>query len=147
MYSTFQNFYFILHTGKKVRLQIRIDHKMFDMFTSRNANKIFKYPLSRRPRRPTTTTMSDQIVGLRECWLKFVGHFSGVSRTFWEEYVRPESMIVDTLGVYCITVKQIYCIKQNTVSILAINIHLFNFPLSTCSHMLQSYYLHMNEKR
>jgi hypothetical protein len=24
----------ILHTGKKVRLQIRIDHKMFDMFTS-----------------------------------------------------------------------------------------------------------------
>ena len=33
--------------------------------------------------------------------LKFVGHFSGVSRTFWEEYVRPESMIVDTLGVYC----------------------------------------------
>jgi hypothetical protein len=55
-------------------------------------------------------------------------------------------MIVDTLGVYYITVKQIYCIKQNTVSILAINIHLFNFPLLTCSHMLQSYYLHMNEK-
>ena len=43
---------------------------MFDMFTSRNVKKIFKYPLSR----PTT---------------------------FWEEYVRPESMIVDTLGVYC----------------------------------------------
>ena len=51
----------ILHTGKKVRLQIRIDHKMFDMFTSRNVNKIFKYPLSR------PTTMSDQIVGFREC--------------------------------------------------------------------------------
>ena len=33
--------------------------------------------------------------------LKFVGHFSGASRTFWEEYVRPESMIVYTLGVYC----------------------------------------------
>jgi hypothetical protein len=33
--------------------------------------------------------------------LKFVEHFSGVSRTFWEEYVRPESMSVDTLGVYC----------------------------------------------
>jgi hypothetical protein len=33
--------------------------------------------------------------------LKFVGHFSGVSRTFWEKYVRPESMIVDKLGVYC----------------------------------------------
>jgi hypothetical protein len=29
----------ILHTGKKVRLQIRIDHKMFDMFTSRNVKK------------------------------------------------------------------------------------------------------------
>ena len=26
----------ILHTGKKVRLQIHINHKMFDMFTSRN---------------------------------------------------------------------------------------------------------------
>ena len=34
--------------------------------------------------------------------LKFVGHFSGVSRTFWGEYVRPESMIADTLGVYCL---------------------------------------------
>jgi hypothetical protein len=34
---------------------------------------------------------------------KFVGHFSGVSQTFWEEYVQPESMSVDTLGVYCIT--------------------------------------------
>jgi hypothetical protein len=31
-----------LRTGKKVRLQIRIDHKMFDMFTSRNVKKIFK---------------------------------------------------------------------------------------------------------
>jgi hypothetical protein len=50
----------VYHTGKKVRLQIRIDHKMFDMFTSRNVKKIFKYPLSR------PTTMSDQIVGLRE---------------------------------------------------------------------------------
>ena len=83
----------ILHTGKKVRLQIRIDHKMFDMFTSRNVKKIFKYPLSR----PTMTMMSDQIVGLRECWLSD----SQICRTFWEEYVRPESMIVDTLGVYC----------------------------------------------
>ena len=33
----------ILHTGKKVC----IDHKMFDMFTSRNVKKIFKYPISR----------------------------------------------------------------------------------------------------
>ena len=23
------------------------------------------------------------------------------TRTFWEEYVGPESMIFDTLGVYC----------------------------------------------
>ena len=61
---------------------------MFDMFTSRNLKKIFKYPLSR----PTTTTMSDQIVGLKSV-------DSQICRTFWEEYVRPESMIVDTLGV------------------------------------------------
>jgi hypothetical protein len=38
-------------------------YKMFDIFTSRNVKNIFKYPLSR----PTKTTMSDQIVGLREC--------------------------------------------------------------------------------
>jgi hypothetical protein len=44
---------------------------------------------------------TDQIVGVRVLTLKFVGHFSEVSRTFWEEYVRPESMSVDTLGVYC----------------------------------------------
>jgi hypothetical protein len=56
---------------------------MFDMFTSRNVKKIFKYPLS------CPTTMSDQIVGLRECV------DSQICRTFWEEYV------VDTLGVYC----------------------------------------------
>ena len=35
--------------------------------------------------------------------LKFVGHFSAVSLTFWEEYVRPESISIDTLGVYCNT--------------------------------------------
>ena len=29
----------ILHTEKKVWLQIHIDHKMFDMFTSRNVKK------------------------------------------------------------------------------------------------------------
>ena len=45
--------------------------------------------------------MSDQIVGLRVLILKFVGHFSGASQAFWEEYVRPESMSVDTLRVYC----------------------------------------------
>jgi hypothetical protein len=42
--------------------------------------------------------MSDQIVGLRECWLS---NLSDICRTFWEEYVGPESLIVDTLGVYC----------------------------------------------
>jgi hypothetical protein len=50
---------------------------MFDIFTSRNVKKIFKYPLSH------PTTMSDQIVGVRECWLsnlsdlslEWVGHF------------------------------------------------------------------------
>ena len=30
---------------------------------------------------------------------------SQICRTFWEEYVGPKSMIVDTLGVYCIFVK------------------------------------------
>ena len=60
---------------KKVQLQIRIDHKMFDMFTSRNVKKMFKYPLSR------PTTMSDQIVGLKSV-------DSQICRTFWEEYVR-----------------------------------------------------------
>ena len=69
---------------------------MFDKFTSRNVKKIFKYPLSR------PTTMSDQIVRLkRVLTLKFVGHFSGVSRTFWENYGRLMSMIVEPLGVYC----------------------------------------------
>jgi hypothetical protein len=29
-------------------------------------------------------------------------HYRGVSQTFWEGYVRPESMSIDTLGVYCI---------------------------------------------
>ena len=81
----------ILHTGKKVHLQISIDHKMFDMFTSINVKKIFKYPLSS----PTMTTMSDQIFGLRE------SVDSQICLTFSEEYVGPESMIVDTLGVYC----------------------------------------------
>ena len=44
---------------------------MFDMFTSRNVKKIFKYPLSR------PTTMSDQIVGLRECWLSNLSNILG----------------------------------------------------------------------
>jgi hypothetical protein len=48
-----------------------------------------------------STLTSDQIVGLRECWLS---NLSDICRTFWEEYVGPESLIVDTLGVYCIHV-------------------------------------------
>jgi hypothetical protein len=51
---------------------------MFDMFTSRNIKKIFKYPLSR------PTTMSDQIVGLRECWLSnLLDIWGGICPT-WE---------------------------------------------------------------
>ena len=68
----------ILHTGKKVRLQIRIDHKMFDIFTSRKVKKNLLI----------STLTSDHDVR-PNC------------RTFWEEYVGPESMIFDTLGVYC----------------------------------------------
>jgi hypothetical protein len=44
----------ILHTGKKVRLQIRIDHKMFDIFTSRNVKeKSFNIHSHVRPKCPT----------------------------------------------------------------------------------------------
>ena len=44
----------ILHTGKKVRLQIRIDHKMFDIFTSRNVKKkSFNIHSHVRPKYPT----------------------------------------------------------------------------------------------
>ena len=54
---------------------------MFDMFTSKNVKKkIFKYPLSR----PTTTTMSDQIVGLRECWLSNLSDILGGICPTWE---------------------------------------------------------------
>ena len=60
-----------------------------------------KSPLSRPTKYSSAPTMSDQILGVGGCWLSFIGHFSGVSRTFWEGYVRPESMSVDTLGVYC----------------------------------------------
>ena len=72
----------ILHTGKKVRLQIRIDHKMFDIFTSRNVKKeTFNIHSHVRPKCPTKTKMSDQIVGLRECWLS---NLSDICQTFWE---------------------------------------------------------------
>ena len=71
---------------------------MFDMFTSRNVKKIFKYPLSR------PTKYSECTHDVRPNTLKFVGHFSGVSQTFWEGYVRPESMSFDTLGVYCMAI-------------------------------------------
>ena len=51
---------------------------MFDMFNSRNVNKYFKYPLSR------PTTMSDQIVGLRECWLSNLSDILGRICPTWE---------------------------------------------------------------
>jgi hypothetical protein len=49
--------------------------------------------------------MSDQIVGLKSV-------DSQICRTFCEEYVRPESMIVDTLGVYCRGLSQHIIIDQ-----------------------------------
>ena len=49
--------------------------------------------------------MSDQIVGLKSV-------DSQICRTLWEEYVRPESMIVDTLGVYCRGLSQHIIIDQ-----------------------------------
>jgi hypothetical protein len=39
-----------------------------------------------------------------------------ICRTFWEEYVRPKSMIVDTLGVYC-TCMQLVSITTKVVSL------------------------------
>ena len=63
---------------QKVRLQIRVDHKMFDMFPSRNVKKTFKYPVSR------PTTMSDQLVGLRECWLSDLSDILGGICPTWE---------------------------------------------------------------
>ena len=78
---------------------------MFDMFTSRNVNKIFKYPLSR------PTTMSDQIVGLRECWLSnLLDILGGICPTreydhwytwsvlyiyFWSHYIPWHTLIKD----------------------------------------------------
>ena len=42
-------------------------------------------------------------------------------------------LIVDPFdGKYYILKFQLQCVKQNTVSTLVCNIHLFNFPLSTC---------------
>jgi hypothetical protein len=81
----------ILHTGKKVRLQIRIDHKMFDIFTSRNVKKNLLI----------STLASDQNVRPNSRTWRVL---TQICRTFWEEYVGPESMIVDTLGVYCMLI-------------------------------------------
>jgi hypothetical protein len=73
----------ILHTGKKVRLQIHIDHKMFDMFTSRNVKTNLNIHSHVRPNTRSAPTMSDQILGVKGCWLsnlsdislEWVGHF------------------------------------------------------------------------
>ena len=53
---------------KKVRLQIRIDHKMFDIFTSRNVKKNLKMSDQDQNVRPNSRTE-------RVLTLKFVGHF------------------------------------------------------------------------
>ena len=48
--------------------------------------------------------MSDQILGITHDVrpnTRSEGVDSQICRTFWERYVRPESMSVDTLGVYC----------------------------------------------
>ena len=67
----------ILHSGKKVRLQIHIDHKMFDMFTSRNVKKKSLNIHSHvRPNTRNASTMSDQILGVRGCWLSTLSDIS-----------------------------------------------------------------------
>ena len=40
---------------------------------------------------------------------------SDICRTFWEEYVEPESMIVDTLGVYCISWRPVLVVEETGV--------------------------------
>jgi hypothetical protein len=62
--------------------------------------KIFKYSLSR----PTKTTMSNQIVGLRECWLSNLSDILGGICQIWE-YDRWYTWsvlynIMDTIGPY-----------------------------------------------
>jgi hypothetical protein len=58
---------------------------MFDIFTSRNVKKkSFDIHSHVRPKCPTKTKMSDQIVGLRECWLSNLSDIlGGICRT-WE---------------------------------------------------------------
>ena len=64
---------------------------MFDIFTSRNVKKNLLI----------STLTSDQNVRPNS-WTWRV--LTQICRTFWEEYVGPESMIVDTLGVYCMLI-------------------------------------------
>ena len=59
---------------------------MFDIFTSRNVKKNLLI----------STLTSDQDQNLESV-------DSQICQTFWEEYVGPESLIVDTLGVYCMS--------------------------------------------
>ena len=70
-----------------------------------------------RPKCPTKTKMSDQIVELRECWLS---DLSDICRTFWEEYVGPESMIVDTLRVYCTVFVMICCCLKVSLALCSL---------------------------
>jgi hypothetical protein len=49
-----------------------------------------------------------------------------VSRTFWEEYVRPESMIVDTLGVYCNYTVTCMCTRMIFAAVLSPTINIFH---------------------
>jgi hypothetical protein len=53
-----------------------------------------------------TQQLKNQII----FWLS---NLSDICQTFWEEYVQPESMIVDTLGVYCTSMKLL--MKNNLI--------------------------------
>ena len=82
----------ILHTGKKVRLQIHIDHKMFDMFTSRNVKKNLWI----------STLTSDQILGMHpRCPTKY-SELEGVDSQICRTFLWSES---DILGGICPTWK------------------------------------------
>jgi hypothetical protein len=87
-----------------------------------------------RPKCPTKTKISDQIVGLRECWLS---NLSDICRTFWEECVGPESLIVDTLGVYCTK-------KTMTYDCVTILFNLYNNNINNVQAMWIPQQLHNN---
>ena len=96
---------------------------MFDIFTSRNVKKksfnIHSH-VRPKPKCPDLESVDSQIC-----------------RTFWEEYVGPESMIVDTLGVYCIYMLTILQ-KQHKFSVNLNSLLILPFSIMSLSVMFSN---------